>query len=128
MTEQISQLFMWKWQWLLRNWSHSCVNYTQIIIAFHQDRTESVKYLSCKWSFKCQIQWGSEYKNSPVFKWLKVVWSPNRLVFKCHLNNELILVWFSDHHLNIGQLNTRQVNFVIPLWASTCLWAKQIGR
>ena len=38
-----------------------------------------------------EIQWGSEYLTSLVFKWLKVVQSPNSL-----------LVRYSDHHLNNG--------------------------
>ena len=41
-------------------------------------------------------QWGSEYWTCPLFKWLKVVPSPNGLVFECHLNNGLNLVRDSD--------------------------------
>ena len=52
---------------------------------------------------------GSEYRTSLVFEWSKVVQSPNDLVFKCHLNTEPNLVWYSDHHLNTGHQNTGQV-------------------
>ena len=61
---------------------------------------------------KTWIQWGSEYQTSLVFKWSKVVRPPNGLLFKCHLNTWLNLVWYSDHHFLIpdwylnGGLNT----------------------
>ena len=48
------------------------------------------------------IQWGSEYRTSLVFEWLKVVLSSNGLLYECHLNTELNLVQYSDHHLNTG--------------------------
>ena len=55
------------------------------------------------------IQWGSEYPTNLVFKWSKVVCSPNCLLSKYHLNTGVNLVWYSDHHLNTGHLNNRQV-------------------
>ena len=39
-----------------------------------------------------------------VFKWSKVVRSRKGLVFKCHLNTVLNLVWYLDSHLNNGHL------------------------
>ena len=33
----------------------------------------------------------------------------NGPLFKCHLNPGLNLVQYSDHHLNTGHLNTKQV-------------------
>ena len=36
-----------------------------------------------------EIQWGSEYRTSLVFKWSKDVQSPNGLLFESHLNNRL---------------------------------------
>ena len=35
------------------------------------------------------IKWVSEYRTCLVFEWSKVVWSPNSLVFKCHLSTSL---------------------------------------
>ena len=54
-------------------------------------------------------QWGFDYETSLVFKWSKVVGSPNGLVYECHLYTRLNLVRYSDHHLNTGYLNTRLV-------------------
>ena len=46
------------------------------------------------------IQWGSEYRASLVFKWLKVVRSLNGLLCECHLNTRLNLVRYSNAGLN----------------------------
>ena len=51
---------------------------------------------------KVKLQWGSEYRTSLVFEWLKVVRSPNGPLFECHLNTRLSFVRYSDHHLNTG--------------------------
>ena len=40
------------------------------------------------WSDYFQLQWGSEYFSSLVFKWSKRGWTPNALVSKCHLKTE----------------------------------------
>ena len=56
---------------------------------------------------KMNVQWGSEYQTSLVFEWLKVVRSPNGLLFECHLNTGLNFVRYSDHHLNTGQVKVR---------------------
>ena len=64
------------------------------------------------------LQWGSEYQTCLVFKWLIVVRLPNGPVFECHLNTRLNLVWYSDHHLNTGHLNTGQVKFFIEMFPS----------
>ena len=43
-----------------------------------------------KWLTKFRpMQWGSEYRTSLVFEWLKVERLPNGLVFECHLNARL---------------------------------------
>ena len=41
------------------------------------------------------VQWGSKYRTSLVFKWSKIVWSLKDLVFECHLNTGLYLVWYT---------------------------------
>ena len=51
-----------------------------------------------------KVQWGSEYRTSLVFKSSKVVQSLNGPLFECNLNTGLNLVWYSDHHLNTGQV------------------------
>ena len=60
------------------------------------------------------IQWGSEYRTSLVFEWSKVVRLPNCPLFKCDLNIELNLVWYSDHHLNNGPLFECGLNTELP--------------
>ena len=52
--------------------------------------------------YLCTEQWRSEYGTSTVFKLSKVVQSPIGLVFECHLNTRLNLVWYWDHLLNTG--------------------------
>ena len=69
-----------------------------------------IVYLSvmCK-----QIQWGSEYRTSLVFKWSKRGQMPNGLVFECHLNTG------QPNHLNIRQMDA--ILFPYPLvWYSNC--------
>ena len=41
----------------------------------------------CRFSFimKIQIEWGSEYGTSLIFKWSRRGWMPNGVVFKSHL-------------------------------------------
>ena len=42
---------------------------------------------------------GRHFRTSLVFKWPKVVRSMKGLLYECHLNTQLNLVWYSDHHL-----------------------------
>ena len=68
------------------------------------------------------IQWGSEYRTSLVFKWSKVVWSPNGPIFECHLNTRLNFVQYLEHHLNTGPLNTELLfeYWTSEYWTSKC--------
>ena len=56
------------------------------------------------YDWKTDIQWGSEWQTSLVFKWSKRGWIPNGLVFKCHMNTgqmdailfSYVLFWYSN--------------------------------
>ena len=50
-----------------------------------------------------QVQWGSEYRTSLVFKWSKVVRWSNGLTFKWWSEYRTILVHYLNDDLNIGQ-------------------------
>ena len=52
----------------------------------------------------CLVRWGSEYQTSLLFKWSKVVRSPNGPAFECHLNTGVNLVLNADYHLNTGSI------------------------
>ena len=45
-------------------------------------------FVSSRQYLNGQVQWGSKYQTSLLFKWLKVVWLPNGPIFECHLNTE----------------------------------------
>ena len=48
------------------------------------------------WNSLIAVQWRSEYQT--IFKWSKVVWSPNGQVFKCHLNTRHVKVCLFNLH------------------------------
>ena len=62
------------------------------------------------------VQWGSEYQTSLVFKWSKLVRLPNGLLFECHLNAALNLVWDSDRHLNTGLVFEWWSEYQTTIW------------
>ena len=63
------------------------------------------------------LQWGSEYRTSPVFKWLKVVQSSKRfgiwMPFE-YWSSFHMVVWILAYNLNTKHLNTGQVHYSDP--------------
>ena len=55
------------------------------------------------------VQWGSKYRTSLVFNWLKRGWTPNDLVFEGHFNARQ-----PDH------LNTRQIDAILFSYVLVC--------
>ena len=58
------------------------------------------------------IQWGSEYRTSLVFKWSKRGRMPNGLVFECHLNT------VKPNHLNNGQMDAILFSYVLVQYSN----------
>ena len=66
------------------NWSQFC----DATVEINKKQKPSALVVKAPGAPILVIQWGSDYRSSPVFKWSKVVWSPNGLVFQCHLNTD----------------------------------------